>query len=216
MQRALLSIVWSLFLSLAMKPALAQTAALEVQALLPSTAVVVINGQRQTLKAGETHAGVTLIEADARVAVFEINGKRHQLGVSQRISSNYQQPETRQVTIKRDARLQYNTTASINGIGTPVLVDTGANLVAMSSQHATRLGIDYASGVASKVETASGLTNSWIIVLRSVDVGGIAVENVRASVIEGSYPSSVLLGMSYLRHVEMQESGGVLMLSREW
>jgi aspartyl protease family protein len=196
--------------------AVAQTTGLEVQALFPNAAVVMINGQRQTLKVGETLSGVTLIEANARAAIFEINGKVHELGVSQRISSSYVQPEERQVTIKRDSQLQYNTTASINGIGTPVLVDTGANLVAMSSQTATRLGIDYANGMASKVETASGLTNSWIVTLRSVDVGGIAVENVRASVIEGAYPSSVLIGMSYLRHVEMRESGGVLMLSRGW
>ena len=216
MQRISRICLLGLFALVSAWSAVAQTTGLEVQALFPNAAVVMINGQRQTLKAGETHSGVTLIEADARVALFEINGKKHELGVSQRISSSYVQPEERQVTIKRDSRLQYNTTASINGIGTPVLVDTGANLVAMSSQTATRLGVDYTAGMASKVETASGLTNSWIVTLRSVDVGGIAVENVRASVIEGDYPSSVLLGMSYLRHVEMRESGGVLMLSRVW
>ncbi|MEP0203694.1 MAG: TIGR02281 family clan AA aspartic protease [Halioglobus sp.] len=216
MRRLSLIYLLGLLASFTALPSVAQTTGLEVQALFPNAAVVMINGERQTLRAGDTKSGITLIEADARVAVFEINGKKHELGVSQRISSNYVQPEKRQVTIKRDARLQYNTTASINGKRTPVLVDTGANLVALSSQQATRLGIDYTSGMASKVETASGLTNAWRVTLGSVDVGGIAVENVQASVIEGDYPTSVLLGMSYLRHVEMRESGGVLMLSREW
>jgi aspartyl protease family protein len=35
-------------------------------------------------------------------------------------------------------------------------------------------------------------------------------------VVEGDFPSMVLLGMTYLRHVKMEETGGVLSLSRTW
>ena len=40
------------------------------------------------------------------------------------------------------------------------------------------------------------------------------VDNVEATVVEGNFPSTVLLGMTYLRHVKM-ETGGVS-LSRAW
>ncbi len=196
--------------------AVSETAGLQVQALLPNTAVVKIDGRQYTLRAGDTRAGVTLIAADSRQATFEIGGQQHTLGVSQRIGSNYSAPEKREVTIRRDDRLQYLTQARFNGTTVQVLVDTGANLVAMSTEHAERIGVDYESGIETEVETASGVNDAWFIKLRSVDVGGIRVENVEATVIDGDYPSIVLLGMSYLRHVEMRESGGILSLSRDW
>ena len=112
--------------------------------------------------------------------------------------------------------LQYQTSATINGRTVQVLVDTGANVVALNSGHARSLGVDYTAGAPGQVETASGSINAWIVTLRSIDVGGIRVENVQASVVEGDFPTTILLGMTYLRHVKMQEADGVLSLSRAW
>jgi aspartyl protease family protein len=47
-----------------------------------------------------------------------------------------------------------------------------------------------------------------------VVVGEIAVENVPAMIVDGAYPATILLGMSYLRHVKLQEHNGILSLSR--
>ena len=66
------------------------------------------------------------------------------------------------------------------------------------------------------METASGSVPARLVNLQSVDVGGIRVDNVEATVVEGEFPSTILLGMTYLRHVRMQETGGVLSLSRAW
>ena len=38
--------------------------------------------------------------------------------------------------------------------------------------------------------------------------------NVPAMVVDGAYPATILLGMSYLRHVKLQEHNGILSLSR--
>ncbi|NCF19686.1 MAG: TIGR02281 family clan AA aspartic protease [Haliea sp.] len=189
---------------------------IEVEALMTNTAVLKIDGERKTLRAGETYKGVTLISAYSRTATLEVDGKQMVVGISRRIGADYQQPSEQVVTIRRDARLQYNTNATINGRSMPVLVDTGANLVALSSVHAKKLAIDYQTGVQARVETASGMVNAWVITLRSVSVGGIRVENVEATVVEGSFPNTVLLGMSYLKHVDIKESNGVLSLSRAW
>ena len=190
---------------------------IEVEALMPpNTAVLKIDGQRKMLKVGETFNGVTLIAAYSRTATLEVDGQQMVVGISRRIGSNYQEPKEQVVTIKRDSRLQYNTTATINGRNMPVLVDTGANLVAMSAVHAKSIGIPYETGVRGQVETASGMVGAWVVTLRSVSVGGIRVDGVQATVIEGSYPNTILLGMSYLQHVEMKENNGVLSLSRAW
>jgi aspartyl protease family protein len=189
---------------------------IEIEALMPDTAVLKIDGERKVLKAGQTYKGVTLISAYSRTATLEVDGRQVVMGISRRIGADYQEPSEQVVTIRRDERLQYNTSVQINGRSLPALVDTGANLVALSSDHAKTLAIDYETGVQSRVETASGPVSAWLITLRSVSVGGIRVDNIQATVVEGSYPSTVLLGMSYLKHVDIKENNGVLSLSRAW
>jgi len=187
-----------------------------VQGLFTGAAVLTVNGQSKMLRVGQSYGGVSLIEATSQSATVEIDGQRHVLAVSRRISSNYQKPEFHEVSIRRDSSFQYNTSATINGRKMKVLVDTGANLVALNSGHARLLGLEYKGGTPVMVETASGLVEARMLTLRSIDVGGIVVESVRATVLEGSYPSTVLLGMSYLSHVEIRENRGILSLSRSY
>ncbi len=90
------------------------------------------------------------------------------------------------------------------------------NVVAMNSGHAASLGIDFRAGTPAQVETASGVVEAWVVALQSVDVGGIRVDNVRATVVEGTHPTTILLGMTYLQHVQMNEKNGILLLSRDY
>ena len=195
---------------------LADAPRIQVEALFTGAAVLKIDGQRKTLKVGETYGGVKLLAARSQTCTLEVDGRQTVLGISRRISSNFEQPQEQVVTIQRDARLQYQTNATINGRSIPVLVDTGANVVAMSSAHAQTLGLDYSAGIPSRVETASGMVDAHLVNLASVSVGGIQVRNVRATVVEGNFPMTILLGMTYLEHVKMEENNGVLSLSRAW
>jgi aspartyl protease family protein len=189
---------------------------IEVEALFTDAAVLQIDGERKMLRAGQSYRGVTLVAAYSRTATLEVDGETMVLGISRRVGTQYEAPEPQVVTIPRDAKLQYQTTATINGRSVPVLVDTGANIVALNSAHARMLGVDYGSGAPARVETASGTVNARVVTLGSVDVGGIRVENVQASVVEGDFPGTILLGMTYLKHVKMQEANGILSLSRAW
>jgi aspartyl protease family protein len=194
----------------------ADTPPVEVEALFKDGAVVSIDGERKTLRVGQSHGGVTLLSAYSRTATFEVDGRQLVLGLSRRIGTNFQEPVKPVVTIERNAQLQYQTTASINGRQVQVMVDTGANVVALSSQQAGNMGIDYRTGIPARVETASGVVNAWVVTLRSVSVGNIRVQNVQASVVEGRFPATILLGMSFLQHVDLSENNGVLSLSRAW
>ena len=187
-----------------------------VEALFTDAAVLRIDGERKMLKSGQAHKGVTLLAAHAQVATIEVNGKTLELGLSRHVGTRYATPEDQVVSIPRDALMQYQTNASINGRSVQVLVDTGANVVALNSTQAGALGLDYTAGSQTRVETASGTVSAWLVTLNSVDVGGIQVDNVQATVVEGDFPSTILLGMTYLRHVKMNETGGVLSLSRAW
>ena len=189
----------------------------QVQGLLKDTAILVIDGKQRLLKVGKrSPEGVLLIEADAKQAVIEMGGEHHQLTLSRHITSLYTRVEKREVSIRRNERNQYITTAKINGKRLQVLVDTGANAVAMSSVTAKSLGIDYEGSPQGMVRTASGEVPSYMIKLRSLDVGGIEVNTISAFVIEGDYPQMVLLGMSYLEHVSLREQSGILYLQAKF
>lgn len=192
------------------------SAAIEVEALFTNAAALRIDGERKMLKAGQSYKGVTLVAAHSGTATLEVDGQTKELGLSRRIGARYEAPEAQVVSIPRDAMMQYQTNANINGRSMQVLVDTGANVVALNSSHARALGLDYAAGAPARVETASGTASAWVVTLGFVDVGGIRVDNVQATVVDGDFPSMVLLGMTYLRHVKMEETGGVLSLSRTW
>ncbi|MEH6558359.1 MAG: TIGR02281 family clan AA aspartic protease [Oceanicoccus sp.] len=191
----------------------AKSMEIQAQALLKDMVVIVVDGTRRVIKAGNrSPEGVLLVTSDPRRAIVEINGQRQQLTLSTRISSDFVIKDRLEVTIPRNQANQYVTSATINGRRVKVLVDTGATFVALSSQQAQQLGIDYLQGHATTVVTASGRANAYQIKLRSVMIGGINAEVVPAVIVEGNYPQIVLLGMSYLDHVDMHEQNGVLLL----
>lgn len=207
-------VITSLLMAVLLGSAMAANAEVTVEGLMPGAAVLNIGGQRKLLKVGQSHGGVTLLEATGDSALLEIDGRQRSMGLSTRIDSQYEEPEERVVTIARNDRNQYLTNALINGRSTLVLVDTGANIMALSTRHARELGVNYRLGEPSRVRTASGVADAYSVTLDSVSVGGIRVDNVRASVVDGDYPENVLLGMSYLNHVRIEESGGVLSLTK--
>jgi aspartyl protease family protein len=187
---------------------------IDLEGLMPNAAILLIDGERKMLKEGQTHKGVTLASAYTNTATLEVDGQQMVLGLSRKVGTNYQPPAPQLVTIQRDQMLQYRTNAQINGRQLEVLVDTGANIVAMNESHARRIGLNLEQATPARVETASGMAKAWSLNLRSVNVGGIKVNNVPATVIEGEFPNYVLLGMTYLRHVKMEENQGVMTLSR--
>jgi len=187
---------------------------IDVIALFEGRAMLEINGERRLLSEGErSDEGVLLVSADSREAVIEVGGEKMTLDLSSRIAASYAERESETVTIALNSLDQYETPGSINGRPTSFVVDTGANIVAMNVSHARQLGIDFQRGRPSQVETAGGNVRSWDVSLSSVEVGGIRVQNVRAAILEGRYPRQILLGMSFLRNVEMRESSGVLVLT---
>lgn len=188
-----------------------------VQGLFKGAAVLMIDGKQRMLKAGKrSPEGVLLVTADTKKAIVEIDGKRHTMTLSKQITSNYTEIERAEVAIPRNKLNQYITNALINGKRIKVLVDTGANSIALSSDDAKRLGIDYKKGKEGQVSTASGVAKAYSVTLGRVALGALAVKGVPAVVIEGSYPATVLLGMTYLNHVELREQGGTLYLRSKY
>lgn len=206
-----LTLAWLLATS-----AFASAVEIVAEGLLPGMAVLRIDNARVTLRPGETHGSVFLVEVSARKAVLNVEGVRREIRLSERVDSSYVPVQARSLTIRRNAQMQYITTAEINGRRVQVLVDTGATNVAMNAAQARALGIGDDEGVLSQVQTASEILAARQVQLRSVVVGQIGVESVSATVLAGEQPSVILLGMSFLQHVSLDESDGILILQSRW
>ena len=192
-------------------------APVEVVGLFKNRAVIRVAGGEALIKVGETSPqGVTLVSADAEQAHVRYRGQEYLLSLSDRVGVSFKQPEQVHIAIAPDRYGQYRIGGTINDNSTNFLVDTGASVVAISSQEAGRMGLLYERGEKGVVQTAQGTAESYFVILDEVTVGGIRVYNVQAAVIEGAYPIDILLGMSFLRQVAMREVGGVLTLTQKY
>ena len=86
----------------------------------------------------------------------------------------------------------------------------------MSSGDAKYAHIDYIKGEPMRASTASGLVTGYRVMLNSVKLGGITLNNVEAAVLEGGFPQEVLLGNSALTRLNMKREGVALTLTKKY
>ena len=204
-------VVFGLLLSLVSTWALAVD--IQVKGLFGNSAILIIDGKQKLLKAGKEYGGVKLISADSKMAIVEVDGKRHKLGMSRRISSKFKAAEKAEVRLPKGQGGHYIAQGRINNRTAEMMVDTGATTIAMSSNAANALGIDYRKATTTNVSTASGMTQGYVVMLYSVSVGTVTLTNVEAIITEGAFPHVILLGNSFLSRVSMSEQNGVLVLT---
>ncbi len=185
-----------------------------VQGLFRDYAVVSIDGMRRLLKIGErSPEGVKLIRADSREALLEVDGERKTFRLGEQVASSFAPQASTEVRIWPDVQGMYMTVGSINGAPVRFMVDTGATLVAMNELEARRLAIHYRmDGVRGRASTAAGIVSTYHVQLKSVQVGDIRLQNVEAVVIEGGFPQEVLLGMSFLSRLKIENHGTAMLL----
>ena len=121
--------------------------------------------------------------------------------------------DRRETVLERESNGHFYTHAKINDAELiHFVVDTGSSVVALTVDDAQRLGIPVNSAEFTVVgEGASGLVRGKEVMLKSVEVDGKRVENVRGVVLEGSRLS--LLGQAYLSRMgEVEMSGDYMVL----
>jgi aspartyl protease family protein len=184
-----------------------------IQGLFHDGAIVVVDGKRHMLRAGDrSPEGVLLVSADTRSAVLEIGGEQKTLGMTRRIATQFARPEKAQARIQSGRGGHYFTPGRINGHPVDFLVDTGATAVSMNLSTAQRLGLNYRAGQQVAMTTANGVVSGYRLTLDRVRVGAIELDRVEAIVTMGDFPAEILLGNSYLSRVDMRREDGVLVL----
>jgi aspartyl protease family protein len=113
-----------------------------------------------------------------------------------------------EITLSRNRQGHYVASGTMNGQEVVFLIDTGATDVAIPNTLAHRLGL--VRGPRSQYNTANGLIEAHQATLDSVVLGNIEVREVRASIVPNMSDDHVLLGMSFLRHLNFSQEDNQL------
>lgn len=114
------------------------------------------------------------------------------------------------VELRQNRYGHYLTNGKINGSDVVFLLDTGATSVAIPSTVASDLGLK--KGYSFNVNTANGTAIAYSTRLNSLEIGGILLNDLPASINPTMEGSEILLGMAALKQLEFQQKGNVLKL----
>ncbi|MBD3670485.1 MAG: TIGR02281 family clan AA aspartic protease [Gammaproteobacteria bacterium] len=115
-----------------------------------------------------------------------------------------------EVVLQRNKFGHYVASGTINNQPVVFFLDTGASDVSIPAGVAERLGLK--RGAPTTYNTANGPITAYRTTLDRVRLGGIELRDVRASINPAIDAEEVLLGMSYLKHLEFTQRGDTLTL----
>ncbi len=161
-----------------------------------------VNGRLVKLTPGQTSKnGVKLLSANLESVVVLVEGKRYR----------YKKNNSQGTILDEEVALIRNPDSSgywakgrINGKEVTFLIDTGASFVVMNKVQARELKIKRGNKII-QVSTATKIETAYQVTLDTVSVGDIELQNIPAIITKHKYPPYPLLGMSFLRHVEINQ-----------
>ena len=202
---------------LAVLPFAVQGADVALAGIIGARAVLVIDaGAPQTLAVGaRSREGVKLVALRDEIATVEVDGRRETLRLGEHAIHVKGGQEAVRLQLQADSQGHFVSRGRINGIAVNFLVDTGATFVSLGRSDAKRIGLDYTKGERGLTATANGTVPVWRMRLDTVELGGMTLHNVDASVHESELPL-VLLGMSFLNRTQWQRDGDKLILQKRY
>ncbi|NKB37832.1 MAG: TIGR02281 family clan AA aspartic protease [Gammaproteobacteria bacterium] len=116
----------------------------------------------------------------------------------------------RELTLQRNRQGHYVSNGRINGEKVRFFLDTGATDVSIPETVASRLWLH--RGPELDVITANGTISVYMTMLDRIQIDDIELRNVRASINPYMDGEEILLGMSFLKHLEFTQRGDQLIL----
>ena len=121
----------------------------------------------------------------------------------------------RSAVLRRKEDGHYWGLADVDGFPVDFMVDTGASVVVLTYNDAKRLRLepdelDY----KWKISTAGGETKGASVLLESIRIGGVEIENVEAMILREGLDQN-LLGMSFLGQLYSYEFRGKQLIIRQ-
>jgi aspartyl protease family protein len=181
-------------------------------------ALLMIDGQPQTLAVGASARGVTLrrlgdgeaeVDVAGQVRVLRLGAAPSRLGTGVAAAGSGSS-----IVLPMGAGGHFSGAGSINGKQVNFMVDTGATSVALSQSEANRIGLEWKRGRPGLTQTANGTVPIYAVNLTSVRLGDVEIANVAAVVVPSDMPV-VLLGNSFLNRFNMRRDNDVMRLEKK-
>ncbi|MEN8204520.1 MAG: TIGR02281 family clan AA aspartic protease [Pseudomonadota bacterium] len=115
-----------------------------------------------------------------------------------------------EVQLQRNRYGHYIATGFINGQAVEFMLDTGATDVSIPAKVADSIGLQ--RGRATTYQTANGAISAWQTTVNEIQLGPLRLGPIRASINPNDSSGAVLLGMSFLRHLDFSQQGNTLTL----
>jgi aspartyl protease family protein len=115
-----------------------------------------------------------------------------------------------------DPRGHFYADIQVRGIPIRTMVDTGASLVALSTEDAAKIGLRATpSDRRAQFNTANGVVTAVLVQLPEVRLQGLTVFDVEAAIMPPGAMKGTLLGMSFMKKLASFESRGSSMVMRK-
>ena len=197
----------------------------KVLGLFGDRAFIKVDEKSAVIRIGQSHQNVQLKSISNQKAILLVDNKDIALGLGDSYQSAPPVVEEKKpavvkpkvsVTIYSNLGHQFITSGVINGRIVSFVVDTGATSISMSRKHAQRLGIDFRTkGKEGLSSTANGDVKHWQVMLNSVKVGAITLSFVEATIRDTDDDLPILLGMSFLSRVKLEQSGQKMVITEK-
>lgn len=129
---------------------------------------------------------------------------------NERPDVNYASDGAAEVVLKQNRQGHYIVGGQLNGHWATMVLDTGATNISIPGELARKMGL--VEGKPERTRTANGDIVVYRVLLGSVSVGAIELKHVAAHINPHMNGNVVLLGMSFLKHVEMVQKDKELTL----
>ena len=129
---------------------------------------------------------------------------------NQDIALRYNSDQVAEVTLIQNRQGHYLATGKINDQPVTFLLDTGATHISIPEHIAQSLKLR--KGFPAQSRTANGTITVYDTRLKSVSLGAIKLHNIRASINPHMPDDEILLGMSFMKHLELIQKDRQLIL----
>ena len=148
----------------------------------------------------------------ALLTVVFNNYLEKQYNPNEKVQQSVDPDGTYEVSLTRNRFGHYVTSGSINGQPVTFLLDTGATNISIPEPVARRLGLK--RGAPISVSTANGMITVYNIVLDRVAIGPLEIRALRGGINPHMDGDEILLGMNFLKHLELIQRGDQLILKK--
>ena len=141
---------------------------------------------------------------------FFYDWQQNDFNPNQTIPSMTNKNGQNELVLQANRQGQYIANGYINGTSVVFLLDTGANDVSIPAHIAKKIKLP--QGRKIQFETANGIASGFKTKINKIKIGDIELQNINASINPNVRFDEILLGMSFLKHVELVQKNKTMTL----